>query len=131
MRAGKPKFDREKNMALVTRRSVIRGSAALAAANALSRPHIANAAATTATVWWTQGFIPSEDAAFNKLVADYEKASGNKLDHSILPFAQLRQKETAAITSGIVPDVMEVADYFFATLHAWNGDLLDVTDVVD
>lgn len=26
---------------------------------------------------------------------------------------------------------MEAADYFFATLHAWNDHLLDVTDVVE
>ena len=50
----------------LTRRSVLRGSAALAATGALARPHIANAAATTATVWWTQGFIQSEDVAFKK-----------------------------------------------------------------
>ena len=51
------------------------------------------------------------------LAADYEKASGNKLDYSIIPFAPLRQKEVSAITSGVVPDVMEVADYFFAAIE--------------
>ena len=118
-------------MEIVTRRSVLRGSAAIAASGALACPHIANAAATTATVWWTQGFIQSEDVAFKKLAADYEKASGNKLDYSIVPFAPLRQKAVSAITSGVVPDVMEVADYFFAALNAWNDNLLDVTDIVE
>ena len=33
---------------------------------ALARPYIANAAAKTATVWWTQGFVPEEDAAFKQ-----------------------------------------------------------------
>jgi len=115
----------------LTRRSVLRGSAALAATGALARPHIANAAATTATVWWTQGFIQSEDSAFQKLAAAYEKASGNKLDYSIIPFAPLRQKEVSAITSGAVPDVMELADYFFAATNAWNDKLMDVTDIVE
>src|SRR6185312_3399135 len=118
-------------METITRRSVLRGSAALAATGALARPYIANAAATTATVWWTQGFIQSEDTSFKKLAVDYEKASGNKLDYSILPFVQLRQKAVSAVTSGAVPDVMEVADYFFGALHAWDDKLLDVTDVVD
>jgi multiple sugar transport system substrate-binding protein len=118
-------------MEIVTRRSLLRGSAAIAATGALARPHIANAAATTATVWWTQGFIQSEDVAFKKLAEDYEKASGNKLDYSILPFAPFRQKAVSAITSGVVPDVMEVADYFFAALNAWSDNLLDVTDVVE
>src|SRR6185503_20423252 len=99
-------------MEIVTRRSVLRGSAALAATGAIARPHIANAAATTASVWWTQGFIQSEDVAFKKLAADYEKASGNKLDYSIIPFAPLRQKAVAAVTSGFVPDVMESRTIF-------------------
>jgi multiple sugar transport system substrate-binding protein len=99
-------------MRLITRRSMLRSSAGLIAAGAVARPYIANAAATTATVWWTQGFIQSEDTSFKKLAADYEKASGNKLDYSIIPFAPLRQKAVSAVTSGAVPDVMEVARLF-------------------
>ena len=48
-------------MAILTRRSVLGNSLGLAAAGTLARPHIANAAATTAEVWWTQGFVPEED----------------------------------------------------------------------
>src|SRR3954452_9015878 len=88
-------------MRLITRRSILRSSAGSIAAGALARPYIANAAATTATVWWTQGFIQSEDISFKKLAADYEKASGNKLDYSIIPFAPLRQKAVSAVTSGV------------------------------
>ena len=62
----------ERGMKNLTRRSVLRGSAALAATGALARPHIANAAATTATVWWTQGFIQSEDA-HSRLAAAYRR----------------------------------------------------------
>ena len=115
----------------LSRRSLLRGSLGVAAVGALSRPYLANAAATTASVWWTQGFVPDEDAAFRKLVVDYEKQSGNKLDYSIVPFAPLRQKEVSAITSGVVPDVMEDADLEFACLQAWQGNLLDVSDVVE
>jgi hypothetical protein len=43
-------------MTILTRRSVLRGSVGLAAAGALARPFIANAAATTAEMWWIQGF---------------------------------------------------------------------------
>ncbi|MEA2745592.1 MAG: hypothetical protein QOG25_3963, partial [Acetobacteraceae bacterium] len=64
----------------LTRRSVFAGSMGLAT-TALSRPYIANAAATTATVWQVQGFFPEEDAAFRKTVADYEKVSGNKIEN--------------------------------------------------
>ena len=51
-----------------TRRSVLRASMGMAAAAALTRPYIANAAATTATVWWTQGFAEEEDISFMKFI---------------------------------------------------------------
>ena len=66
-------------MAILTRRSVLRGTLGIVASGMMARPHLANAAATTATVWWTQGFAEEEDVAFKKIVADYEKASGSRL----------------------------------------------------
>jgi hypothetical protein len=48
----------------LTRRSMLRGSLGFAAAGALARPHIANAAATTVETWWNQGYLPEEDVAF-------------------------------------------------------------------
>src|SRR4029077_14474311 len=65
------------------------------------------------------------------LVADYETASGNKIDLSIIPFAPFRQKVVSAITSGIVPDVMDIADLEFASLYSWDDKLLDVSDIVE
>ena len=63
-------------MAILTRRSVLRGTLGIAASGMLARPHLTNAAATTATVWWTQGFAEEEDVSFKKIVADYEKSRG-------------------------------------------------------
>ena len=71
----------------------------------MARPYIANAAAKTAVVWWTQGFAHEEDIAFKKIVEDYEKASGNTIDYTIMPYAPLRQKIISAVTSGVVPDI--------------------------
>jgi len=118
-------------MSILTRRSVIRSSVGFAAAGALARPFIANAAAKTAEVWWVQGFVKEEDVAFKKMVDDYEKASGNKIEQSITPYAALRQKEIAAIQTGVVPDVMEVADFALAPLQSWDDRLIDISDVVE
>src|SRR5215468_419150 len=79
-------------MSEFSRRSVLRGSAGLAAAGALGRPFIANAAGKTATVFWLQGFVPEEDASFKNMVAEYEKTSGNTIDYSIVPFGPMVQK---------------------------------------
>src|SRR5437879_13235190 len=106
-------------MAILTRRSVLQGSMGLAAAGALARPHVVNAAATTAEVWWNQGFVPEEDAAFRAMVTNYEKASGNKIDQSLIPFAPMRQKAVSAIQSGVVPDILEVLDLWITRLNVW------------
>ncbi|MBV8736923.1 MAG: carbohydrate ABC transporter substrate-binding protein [Alphaproteobacteria bacterium] len=118
-------------MERLTRRSLLKSSAGLAAGTLLARPFVANAAATTATVWWVQGFAHEEDTAFQNMVANYEKASGNTIEYSIVPFAAMRQKEVAAVTSGVVPDIIDLGDPFFAVLSAWNDKLEDLSDVIE
>ena len=118
-------------MAKLSRRSVLRNSLALAAAGTLARPYIANAAAATAEVWWTQGFIPEEDESIKKIVADYEKASGDTIELSIMPFAPQRQKIVSAVTSGVVPDLFWNNPGEIIALHAWDDKLVDVSDVVE
>ena len=118
-------------MGILTRRSVLRGSIGFAAAGAMARPFIANAAATTASAWWAQGFAQEEDIALRKIVADYEKESGNTIDLSIVPFAPLRQKIISSITSGAVPDLMDANPLEIVPEEAWNGRLVDVSDVVE
>ena len=114
-----------------TRRSVVRGSLALATAGSLVRPYIANATAKTATVWWVQGFAEEEDIAFKKLVADYETASGNTIDYTLIPFAPHRQKIVSAVTSGVVPDLFPNNPVETLALYAWDNKLVDVSDVVE
>src|SRR6185437_14033383 len=89
------------------------------------------AAATTATVWWIQGFAQEEDIAFKKIADDYNKATGNTLDYSIIPYAPMRQKIVSAITSGAVPDLFQNSPTEVNALYAWDDRLVDVTDVID
>lgn len=118
-------------MIKLSRRSLLEGSLGLVAAGTFARPYIANAAAKTAKVWWVQGFVPQEDAAFKAAVADYEKKSGNKIDYTITPFAAHRQKIVAAITSGVVPDLIYANPPEYVPLQAWDDRLVDMTDVVE
>ena len=53
-------------MGTMGRRSLLRASVGLATSGTLARPFIANAAATTAAIWWVQGFVQEEDVAFRK-----------------------------------------------------------------
>src|SRR5215470_9760172 len=118
-------------MAILTRRSVLRASLGLAAAGTLARPYMANAAASTATVWWIQGFAEEEDISFKKIVAEYEKASGNTIDYSIVPYAPMRQKIVSAVTSGVVPDLFQNNPAEIIALYAWHDKLVDVSDIVE
>jgi multiple sugar transport system substrate-binding protein len=118
-------------MSGMTRRSLINSSIGLAAAATLTRPHIANAQAKTATVWWTQGFAHEEDIAFKAMIENYQKASGNKIEYSIIPYAPLRQKIVSAVTSGVVPDVFQNTPTEIVALYAWDDKLIDLTDVVE
>ncbi|HXC26842.1 MAG TPA: ABC transporter substrate-binding protein [Stellaceae bacterium] len=120
-------------MALITRRSVLRNSLAVAAVGTLARPFIANAAASTASIWWTQGFVPEEDAAFRKLVDEYQKQSGNTIDYSLIPFAPLMQKIVSALTSGDVPDLIshDINDAVVVPQNAWDDRVVDASDVIE
>jgi multiple sugar transport system substrate-binding protein len=118
-------------MANLSRRSVLGGSIALGASRVLAFPHVARAAATTATMWFAQGFVQDEDVSLRKAVADYEKASGNKIELSIIPFAPERQKIISAITSGVVPDIVDSNPLEILQIYAWQDKWVDVGDVVE
>jgi multiple sugar transport system substrate-binding protein len=119
-------------MKCMSRRSAIRGSLGFAATGTLLRPHIASAAASTAIVWRDQGFVPEEDAAFRATAADYEKASGNKIDLSIMPFMALNQKIISALTTGDVPDlIFHIAPSTILPQNAWLDRIVDVSDIVE
>jgi multiple sugar transport system substrate-binding protein len=115
----------------ITRRTLINRSIGAVAAGTLARPYVSNAQAKTITAGWVQGFVPEEDEATKVAMAEYEKASGNKMDYSIVPFAPLRQKIISAITSGVVPDVIYATPQEVVPLQAWEDRLEDVTDVVE
>jgi len=115
----------------MSRRSVIRGSLSLAATGALARPYVANAQAKTAVFWAGQGFIPQEDAAMKQVCEDYMKASGNKLDYSIMPFMAQNQKTISALTSGDVPDMVFMdAPSSILPQNCYDDKIVDVSDVV-
>src|ERR1700756_4488638 len=118
-------------MGKLNRRSVLCSSLVLAATGTTGRPYIANAAATTATVWWTQGSAEEEDIAIKKIIADYEKASGNTIDYSIMPYAPLRQKIVSAVTSGVVPDLFQKNPPGSVPPSAGQEKLVDDSDVVE
>lgn len=91
------------------------------------------AAGQTITVWWNQGFYPTEDQALRTTIAAYGKESGNKVDLTFYNGSDLPAKIIAALTTGNVPDICYVdnGDFLLLPQAAWNDRLADVSDVVD
>jgi len=118
-------------MGTMGRRSLLRASVGLTTFGTLARPFIANAAATTASIWWVQGFVQEEDVAFRKVVAEYQTASGNTIDFSIIPYAPMRQKIVSAVTSGLVPDLFQNTPAELIALYAWEDKLISGADVIE
>src|SRR5579875_1827591 len=120
-------------MATIGRRSLLGGTAGLAASTMLARPYVARAADKTLTVWWNQGFYPAEDQAFRDMVATWEKQSGYKVSLSMVEGNALDQKVISATATGQVPDLIYSDHGAAQTMPqaAWDGKLVDVSDVVD
>lgn len=114
-----------------TRRVIL--ASLMMGASALIAPSAAVAAGQTITVWWNQGFYPSEDQALRTTIAAYEKESGNKVDLTFYNGSDLPAKIIAALTTGNVPDLCYVdnGDFLLLPQAAWNDRLADVSDVVD
>jgi len=119
-------------MAHLTRRSMLRGSLALGTTSLLAPPRVARAAATTASMWFSQGFVQDEDVSLRKAVTEYQKQSGNTIELSITPFAPERQKIVAALTSGVVPDLIGFSNpNEILQIYGWQDRWVEVTDVVE
>jgi hypothetical protein len=73
--------------------SALEFAQSFAAAATIGAPHLARAQAKTATVWWIQGFAQEEERAFHTLVSEYQRASGNNIDATVIPYAPARQKK--------------------------------------
>ena len=103
------------------------------AAMAFTPPIPAHAAGKTVVIWWNQGFYQAEDQAMKDAVAAWEKATGDKVQLTFTNGSDLPAKVVAAITTGEVPDVIyaDVGDFVLIPQNAWNGKLVDVSDVVD
>ena len=115
-----------------TRRQFVAAGAA-AGLGALAAPRIARAAGSTVTAWWNQGFYPAEDEALRKTIADWEKATGSKLDLTFYNGSDMPSKVIAALTTGDAPDIIYVDnnDFLLLPQAAWNDRCVDASDVVE
>lgn len=84
-------------------------------------------------VWWDKGFNPEEDEALRKLVSNWEKQSGNKIQLALYTTDSLGKKIRRSFQSGDPPDVVMSfkAERSPNSRLAWENKLVDVSDVVE
>ena len=79
------------------------------------------------TVWWTQGFYEAENKAVIDNLAAWEKATGTKVNLTIMNGPDLITKLIAAMQVGDVPDLVHsvTGDRFLVPRAAWDDQLVD------
>ena len=118
-------------MSNLTRRSVLRGSLAWLRPGPWRGPISPTPRRRPRPCGGCRASPRRKTSSFKKIVADYEKASGNTIDYSIVPYAPMRQKIVSAMTSGVVPDLFQNTPAEIIALYAWDDKLVDVSDVVE
>ena len=124
-----------------TRRALLQGGTALAAAGALTGPALldwAKAWAADAPFKAEQGakltlmrwkrFVPSEDEAFNAIVAAYSKATGTEMNVFSESFEDVQPKASVAANTGAGPDLFWG---LHSLPHLFPQKCVDVTDVAE
>ena len=94
-------------MGRLSRRHTIAGLGAVVATLPMrSRPA---KAAEPVTVWWTQGFYEAENKAVVDNLAAWEKATGTKVNLTIMNGPDLITKLIAGMQVGDVPDLVHLS----------------------
>ncbi|MGB3292645.1 MAG: ABC transporter substrate-binding protein [Phormidesmis sp.] len=89
----------------------------------------ATEAPETMVVLWDKGYVPEEDDAIKKVVADWQAQGGFPINLSFYNSGETAPKTLRASQAGRPPDVLFAAKSAYP-VSDWEGKLADVTDVV-
>jgi len=82
------------------------------------------------TIWWYDGYVEAEKTFLKKIVRDWEKNNGKKIQLVFFDQKQLLKEIEAAVKSGATPDIT-VDRTQLVTRLAWQGKLKDVSAIVE
>ena len=92
----------------------------------------APAFAADLTVWWTRGYYPEEDEGIRRIVADFEKDTGQSVVLNYWTQEDLPTKVIAALAADELPDVVYcVSCSGHLVRWAHDGLLFDLTEVIE
>ena len=87
----------------------------------------------TLKLWWDKGFNPEEDEALQKLVRNWERETGNKVQIHFYTLDARAQKTERYLQAGVAPDIFMSfkAESTLNPTLAFENKLVDVTDIVE
>lgn len=93
----------------------------------------ASASDSQLRIWWSQGFLPLENEAIQKIVSDWQQKSGSKAELTLFTNDVLMKEAKIALEAGKQPDLLfaRTIDYILLPRLAWENKLADVSDVLE
>ncbi len=87
------------------------------------------------TIWWEQGFLPSENEIMIRIVKDWEKQSGAKVNLKFVSVDLMDQTFTELLDETNNPNLPDIVysvgvDSSLAPKLAWRDQLMDLSEVI-
>ena len=84
-------------------------------------------------IYWNQGFYPEEDQALEQVIIEWEAENDIQVDLSLYSSDDILNQTVIALENGEPPDIVFAhrADYTLEPHWAWEGKLVDVSDVIE
>ncbi|MDJ0553715.1 MAG: ABC transporter substrate-binding protein [Microcoleaceae cyanobacterium MO_207.B10] len=88
---------------------------------------------TSLTIWWSRGYYPEQDEALQKVISDWEEKTDNKVKVLFFSEDNILHEAIDALAKDKTPDIFfsERAEYTLIPKWAWEGKLVDVSDVIE
>ncbi len=84
------------------------------------------------TIWWNRGYYSEEDRSLEKVITEWQEKTDNKVELLFFSPDDILQVAIDALGAGKPPDIFFSyrAGYTLIPQWAWQGKLLDVSDVI-
>ncbi|MEM1168316.1 MAG: ABC transporter substrate-binding protein [Cyanobacteria bacterium P01_H01_bin.35] len=84
------------------------------------------------TIWWNRGYYPEEERSLEKIITKWQEKTDNKVELSFFSPDDILQVAIDALATDKPPDIFFSyrAGYTLIPQWAWQGKLLDVSDVI-
>ena len=88
----------------------------------------------TLKIWWQEGFYPEEIDALKRIIEEWKTQSQVDVELSVIPQKDILAALDRALTQGTadIPDIFYSGSADLTTIPrlAWNGELADVSDII-